>query len=98
MTKYIKKAIPVDAWQIDMLELDNQGNVPDWVWYAWKNGNITHGFRKRSLEISTLEGNMTAEEGDYFIKGSMGEYWFNKKDIFEQMYEEVSITYGDHYA
>ena len=25
--KYIKKAIPVDAWQIDTLEIDNQGNL-----------------------------------------------------------------------
>jgi hypothetical protein len=29
--KYIKKIIPVDAWQIDMLEIDNQGNLPVWV-------------------------------------------------------------------
>lgn len=29
--KYIKKPISVDAWQIDMLEIEHQGNIPDWV-------------------------------------------------------------------
>ena len=87
--KFVKKIIPVDAWQIDMLELQNQGNVPDWVWDAWKNGNICHGYRKHSLEIWTQEGKMTADEGDYLIKGPEGDFWFNKKDIFEKNYEAV---------
>jgi hypothetical protein len=86
--KYVKKLIPVDAWQIDMLEIDNQGNYPDWVAEAWKKKIITHGFRSRSLQIVTLEGAMTADEGDYLIRGPKGEFWFNKKNIFEEMYEE----------
>ena len=86
--KYIKKTIPVDAWQIDTLEIDNQGNLPVWVHEALNFKIINHGFRKRSLEIYTPEGTMVADEGDYLIKGPMGEYWFNKRDIFEQMYEE----------
>lgn len=85
--KYLKKAIPVDAWQIDMLEIDNQGAYPDWVKEAWDKKIITHGYRKHSLQIITLEGAMTADEGDYLIKGPKGEFWFNKKNIFEEMYE-----------
>lgn len=85
--KYLKKAIPVDAWQIDMLEIDNDGAYPDWVREAWTKKIIGYGHRKRSLQIITLEGAMTADEGDYLLKGPKGEYWFNKKDIFEQMYE-----------
>lgn len=91
--KYLKKAIPVDAWQIDMLEIDNDGNYPDWVRDAWVKKIITHGHRIRSLQIITLEGAMTADEGDYLIKGPKGEYWFNKKDIFESMYEEWDGSY-----
>lgn len=87
--KYVKKPIPVDAWQIDMLEIDNQGNYPDWVHEAWTKKIITHGHRKHSLQIITLEGAMTADEGDYLLKGPEGEYWFNKKDIFEKMYVPV---------
>lgn len=86
--KYVKKQIPVDAWQIDMLEIDNDGNYPDWVREAWKSKMITHGFRKRSLQILTLEGAMTADEGDYLLRGPAGEFWFNKKSIFEQNYEK----------
>lgn len=85
--KYLKKAIPVDAWQIDMLEIDNDGAYPEWVREAWQKKIIGYGYRKRSLQIITLEGAMTADEGDYLLRGPRGEYWFNKKDIFEQMYE-----------
>jgi hypothetical protein len=89
MMKYVKKPIPVDAWQIDMLEIEHQGNYPDWVAEAWASKMIGHGHRKHSLSIVTLEGIMTADDGDYLIRGPMGEFWFNKRDIFEQMYEEV---------
>lgn len=87
--KYIKKPIPVEAWQIDMLEIVNQGNYPEWVHEAICNGKVTYvkGMTSVSLIINTLEGQMTAAEGDYLIKGPKGEYWFNKKHIFEEMYE-----------
>jgi hypothetical protein len=39
--------------------------------------------------ISTLEGVMTANEGDWIIKGVSGEFYPCKKDIFEKTYEEV---------
>ena len=41
------------------------------------------------LMIYTLEGTMSAAIGDYIIKGPKGEFWFNKRNIFEEMYEEV---------
>ena len=39
------------------------------------------------MEISTLEGAMTAKPGDYIIKGVRGEFYPCKPDIFEQTYE-----------
>lgn len=84
--KYVKKPIPVDAWQIDCLELANQGNYPEWVHDALINGQIRR-IGSTKLQISTLEGEMTANEGDYLIRGPKGEYWFNRRDIFEEMYE-----------
>lgn len=39
--------------------------------------------------ISTLEGPMTATEGDYIIKGIQGEFYPCKPDIFEATYEKV---------
>lgn len=41
------------------------------------------------LTIPTLEGNMTAEIGDYIIKGIKGEFYPCKPDIFEATYEQV---------
>lgn len=40
--------------------------------------------------VSTLEGPMTATEGDYIIKGIQGEFYPCKPDIFEATYEVVS--------
>jgi hypothetical protein len=94
--KYIKKPIPVDAWQIDTLEIDNQGNIPDWVHRAIYEDKAVHRINPidpldmSALTIITLEGHMTAMNGDYLIKGPKGEYWFNKKHIFEEMYNPVS--------
>lgn len=88
MTMYVKKPIPVRAWQIDTLELVNQGAYPYWVEEARKSGSIKLDHKGTSLIIDTLEGSMSANDGDYLIKGPKGEYWFNKKAIFEEMYEE----------
>lgn len=41
------------------------------------------------LKIKTLEGVMTADVGDYIIKGVNGEFYPCKPDIFEKTYEEV---------
>lgn len=43
-----------------------------------------------SLLISTLEGMMRADEGDWIIKGVNGEFYPCKPDIFEATYEAVA--------
>ena len=40
-----------------------------------------------SLIIPTLEGEMSADPGDYIIKGVQGEYYPCKPDIFAASYE-----------
>lgn len=40
-------------------------------------------------EIHTLEGVMTATDGDWIIKGVQGEFYPCKPDIFEATYESV---------
>jgi len=54
------------------------------------------GFRRtrfadnmKDLQIETLEGTMTANEGDWIIKGIAGEIYPCKPDIFEQTYELI---------
>ena len=41
------------------------------------------------MRISTLEGEMRANRGDWIIKGIYNEIYPCKKDIFEKTYEKV---------
>lgn len=43
--------------------------------------------KERGLVISTLEGGMIANIGDYIIKGVSGEYYPCKPDIFKLTYD-----------
>lgn len=43
----------------------------------------------KKVYITTLEGTMSADVGDYIIKGVQGEFYPCKPDIFEQTYERV---------
>jgi len=53
--------------------------------------NCQPSFRKNKpvIIIHTLEGDMTAELGDWIIKGVQGEFYPVKNDIFEMTYEKV---------
>jgi len=42
-----------------------------------------------TLDIPTLEGTMTAQPGDWIIRGVKGEIYPCKPDIFEATYEPV---------
>ncbi len=46
-----------------------------------------------SIVISTLEGDMVAQKGDYIIKGVQGEFYPCKPDIFNATYEVVSEAF-----
>ena len=45
--------------------------------------------------INTLEGRMTAQVGDWIIKGVAGEFYPCKPDIFEATYEAVEEARHD---
>lgn len=85
--KYRKKPVVIEALQFfDTTEritklsefIDNQEVV---VNYEKPDSPV--------LKIETLEGIMTASEGDYIIKGVNGEFYPCKPDIFEKTYEAV---------
>lgn len=52
----------------------------------WEYENIVIN---KGLKIITLEGTMTANIGDYIIKGVSGEFYPCKPDIFHKTYEKV---------
>ena len=82
MTKYRKKPVVIDAWQLTKENVEV--GIPDWI-----DLDTVHFFDDDVLfaEIVTLEGVMQASEGDYIIKGVQGEFYACKPDIFEQTYE-----------
>lgn len=88
MTKYVKKPIPVDVWKITSEYSEYyHGNIPDWVQEAFKDNTIYLSISGK-LVVSTLEGSICGNIGDYLIKGVQGELYPCRKDIFEETYEE----------
>lgn len=85
--KYRKKPIEIEAIRFkrdcfeDVKEF-TEGNATNFRTEKCING-------KSYCEIKTLEGTMTATEGDYIIKGVHGEFYPCKPDIFEKTYERV---------
>ena len=91
--KYRKKPVVIDAieWTgrnlIDItkfIEGDNkiEASHPNWEIYC----DIV---KKHGLKVNTLEGVMSAQIGDYIIKGVNGEFYPCKPDIFHKTYEKA---------
>lgn len=78
--KFRKKPVVIEAVQYDgtlqSLEVFNIASVSQYL------GSDT-------AQIETLEGVMTAQVGDWIIKGVKGEFYPCKPDIFEATYEAV---------
>lgn len=86
--KYRKKPIVIEA-----IQHDNSYGIFQKI-KTW-SGNAESIVRakliddKMCIQIDTLEGLMTANEGDWIIKGIKGELYPCKPDIFEATYEAV---------
>lgn len=88
MTKYRKKPVVIDAWQLTKENIE--AGIPDWV--DTEQVSI-FGEANAFAEIHTLEGTLHASYGAYIIKGVQGEFYPCKPDIFEATYEEaVSVS------
>ena len=88
MTRYRKRPVVIDAvrWTGD-----NQGEVAAILGDDLK-GVSPLGRSGEQLLIRTLEGTMTAERGDWIIRGIKGEAYPCKPDIFEATYEPAEAT------
>lgn len=81
--KYRKKPVVIEALQ---LTTDNGGDVARWCGGTLRGGP-EGGSKGGSVLIDTLEGRMTADPGDYVIRGIKGEHYPCKPDVFEATYE-----------
>lgn len=80
--KYRKKPVVIEAIELKY-SIDSQEDC-----IAFTEGKAKKGL-DGGLIISTLEGNMVANTGDYIIKGVQGEFYPCKPDIFAKTYEPV---------
>ncbi len=81
MGKYRKKPVEIDAMEwtgTNCIEMDD---------FCGGLENTYHKAGK--FIIKTLEGEMTANKGDFIIKGIGGEFYPCKPDIFAATYEEA---------
>jgi len=77
---YRKKPVTIEA--MGPLTPDNAAEIGHWCESAFSRSLC-------QVMIRTLEGTMTASEGDYVIRGVQGEFYPCKPDIFDATYEEV---------
>jgi hypothetical protein len=80
--KWRKKPVVIEAV---LLTEDNIDQVFDWI---SKSGcAVYRRYDEPRVRIQTLEGAMTANIGEYIIKGVKGEFYPCKADIFHATYD-----------
>ena len=84
--KYRKKPIVIEAFQLGI------DNIPDWCMKKAVDREVHLYGEPIKADIKTLEGTMTANFGDFIIKGVKGEIYPCKADIFYATYEESEDT------
>lgn len=95
MGKYISKQLEIEA---EVVTRENFQNVKALLGDRFNEVNCSYGcdpikdedyMEEVFIEIPTLEGTMRAEEGDYLVKGTHGEFYPVKPDIFLYKYLPV---------
>ena len=84
--KYRKKPVVVEAMRLPEENEDPAQELIDWL---NDQERVVLSGRNGSLIIQTPEGDMTANPGDWVIKGVKGELYPCKPDVFEATYEVV---------
>ena len=83
--KFRKKPVVIDAVQWTGTNFDEI--------YGFTKGSkrvvFISAVNENDLIVVTLEGDMTANVGDWIIKGVKGEVYPCKPDIFEKTYERI---------
>lgn len=86
IASYRKKPVVIQAARFDS---HNGYVIADWCGGHYRPETEISDVRDVAyfVDIPTLEGVMTAREGDYIIRGVQGEFYPCKPDIFEATYE-----------
>jgi len=94
--KVRKKPIVVDAFHLTAASRSDTQEWPDWMHHAWQMPPSDPGalfcqvgVSNGPLFITTLEGTMRVEIGDWILRGIRGELYPVKPLIFDETYEQV---------
>ena len=90
MPKFRKRPVVIEAHCVPAIaDLDRRSEI---YLFLYANSDV-RGYSLNadgSVAIETLEGTMTANVGDWIIRGVKGELYPCKPDIFEATYEVVA--------
>ena len=86
MGRYRKRPVVIEARRFDTNN-DDGSHLDALV--KWIGDTGTHDGTR--LYVETLEGVMTADVGDWIIRGVAGEFYPCKPDIFAATYEAVDV-------
>lgn len=92
MSRWRKKPVVIDAFL--WTGGPDQSEDPVWIVEAIKAGVVRFDETETpnvTLQIVTKEGTMTAQQGDWIIRGVQGELYPCKPDIFAATYEAVEL-------
>ena len=94
--RYRKKPVVIEAVQWDGTS-GGANTVIDWIngnegcaRYRCAPGGCTGTEEGHRVAIETLEGTMSADAGDFIIRGVQGEFYPCKPEIFEKTYEAAN--------
>jgi hypothetical protein len=90
MAHFRKKPVVIEAFQWDGV------SIPEHAWGWTTPAQAVDGPMRlnddKTFSITTLEGVMTANPGDYIIRGVKGEIYPCKADIFEMTYDNEDLV------
>ncbi len=93
MPKFRKKPVVIEAVQLLGTTREIASDEPDWYAAARTIDGGEVGsliWFEGAMRITTLEGEMRADIGDWIIRGVKGELYPCKPDIFAATYEPVA--------
>ncbi len=81
--KFRKRPVTIEAMQL--IDAASVLDIEEWI------NSSTTGYNTNppTIWIDTLEGRMTANAGDWIIKGVNGEFYPCRDEIFIKTYQEV---------
>ena len=89
MEKYRKNPVVIDTVQLTMANHQAVSTIIAAAGYNVRHASKPPMRAVTGIVIETLEGDMTADYGDFIIKGVQGEFYPCKPEIFEKTYEKV---------